>query len=120
MSMAKEIELEKSKQQVSAKDDETVSVVTTVMNVKRRIRGQVSLIQQKVFYKGNVYVIEEEVYSSEGHSSVYTSEDDFKEDRNIGPRFCKKFPLMKQNSENSEGEGLIEIGKIGDDNSVTT
>jgi hypothetical protein len=122
MSMAREIELEKMKnQQQSAKDDDALSVVTTVMNVKRRIRGEASVIQQKVFYKGNVYVIEEEVYSSEGHSSVYTSEDDFNEDKNIGPRFCKKFPLLKKHTEMSETGSGLKIGeKIGDKDSITT
>jgi hypothetical protein len=36
-----------------------------------------------MFVGGIVYVIEEEVYSDSDDSSVYTSEDDFEEDRNM-------------------------------------
>ena len=37
------------------------------------------LVERTIFYGGMVYQIEEEIYSDEGHSSVYTSEDDFEE-----------------------------------------
>ena len=39
-------------------------------------------------------MIEEELYSDEDHSSVYTSEDDFMPDKNIQRRFKEKHPLI--------------------------
>jgi hypothetical protein len=39
-------------------------------------------------------VIEEEIYSDSGKSSVYTDEDSFGEDENLTTRFVQKFPLF--------------------------
>ncbi len=41
------------------------------------------LIERMIFFEGMVYQIEEEVYSDPDHSSVYTSEDSFEEERNL-------------------------------------
>ena len=54
------------------------SVIST--HEHKRQRGEPMLIQRVVFYDGMVYQIEEEIYSDEDHSSVYTSEDSFEED----------------------------------------
>jgi hypothetical protein len=45
------------------------------------------------------YIIEEEVYSDSDKSSVYTSEDDFDEDRDVGFEFAENFPLMDEQSQ---------------------
>ena len=41
------------------------------------------LVERVIFFDGMVYQIEEEIYSEEGHSSVYTSEDSFEEDDSL-------------------------------------
>ena len=41
------------------------------------------LVERIVFFDGMVYQIEEELYSDEDHSSVYTSEDSFEEDMSL-------------------------------------
>jgi len=38
--------------------------------------------------------VEEELYSSDDNSSVYSSEDDFEEERGMARRFVKKYPLL--------------------------
>jgi hypothetical protein len=42
------------------------------------------------------YIVEEEIYSDSDKSSVYTSEDDFEEDRGVGFDFADNFPLMDE------------------------
>ena len=54
-----------------------------------------------------VYVIEEEVYSDSDKSSVYTSEDEFKVDKDIQNNFVKKFPLLNLAAEQAK-EGQKE------------
>lgn len=44
------------------------------------MRGEPIKIQRQIFFDGCVYVIEEELYSDEDNSSVYTSEDKFSSD----------------------------------------
>ena len=74
------------------------------------------LIQRVVFFDGMVYQIEEEIYSDEGHSSVYTSDDSFEEDdklrtvykqqnasRNVGTAGTNQNSLLSSNL-----EGFIE------------
>lgn len=57
--------------------------VISVTEHKRRARGEPMIVQKLIFFEGIVYQIEEEVYSDSDHSSVYTSEDDFEQDRDI-------------------------------------
>ena len=45
------------------------------------------VVERVIFFEGMVYQIEEEIYSDEDHSSVYTSEDSFEEDNNLQNRF---------------------------------
>ena len=52
------------------------------------------IVQKIIFFEGMVYQIEEEVYSDSDHSSVYTSEDDFEEDKTIQRKFKKNNPLL--------------------------
>ena len=51
------------------------------------------MIEREVFFKGMVFVIEEEIYSDSDKSSIYTSEDDFETNKFIGKRFLEQFPL---------------------------
>ena len=41
-------------------------------------------------------MIEEEIYSDSDKSSVYTSEDDYREDEIINSQFVEQFPLMNK------------------------
>ena len=54
---------------------------------KRRKHGEPIIIQRQIFFQGMVYVIDEEVYSDPDHSSKYTSEDSFEEDKGLQKRF---------------------------------
>jgi hypothetical protein len=65
-----------------------------VIKVRRRNRGQPIKVEREVWFKGNVYVIEEEIYSESDKSSVYTSEDSYHEDDEITTEWAKKFPLL--------------------------
>jgi hypothetical protein len=75
-------------------EDDLMSQVTSVTKITKRVHGAATLIERQVFFKGMVYIIEEEVYSDSGCSSVYSSEDDFEDDRGICKRFALKFPLL--------------------------
>jgi hypothetical protein len=68
--------------------------ITQSVKVRRRNRGQPTKIEREVWFKGNVYVIEEEIYSESDKSSVYTSEDEYREDDDITIEYAKKFPLL--------------------------
>ena len=57
-------------------DDDQETVHTSTIKVRRRVRGQPVLVEREVFFRGMVYIIEEEVYSDSDRSSVYTSEDE--------------------------------------------
>ena len=70
------------------------SSVISYNEQKRRRRGEPVIIQRQIFFDGVVYQIEEELYSDSDHSSVYTSEDDFKVDKNIQRRFREVNPLL--------------------------
>ena len=71
-----------------------MSQVTSVTKITKRVRGAVTLIERQIFFKGMVYIIEEEVHSDSECSSVYSSEDDFEDERGICKRFSQKFPLL--------------------------
>jgi len=71
--------------------------------VRRRNRGQPIKIEREVWFKGNVYVIEEEIYSESDKSSVYTSEDDYREDDEINLTYAQKFPLLSKNYKEQSG-----------------
>jgi len=59
-------------------------ITTSVQNFgAKRVRGQPQKIQRTLFFQGMVYVIEEEVYSDSDNSSVYSSEDEFEEDKTM-------------------------------------
>ena len=60
---------------------------------RRRQRGEATLIERTIFYQGMVYQIEEEVYSDPDHSSVYTSEDSFDEDKKLIGKYIKENPV---------------------------
>ena len=68
---------------------------TSVISTRehKRKRGEAVKVERVVFFDGMVYQIEEEIYSEEGHSSVYTSEDDFEEDDDLQRMFTKQNPL---------------------------
>ena len=66
--------------------------------MKRRVRGQPTLIERQVFYRGAVYIIEEELYSDSENSSVYTSEDSFSENDDTLDLFCEAYPLNNPRS----------------------
>jgi hypothetical protein len=53
------------------------------IKIRRKVHGQPTLRERSIFYKGNVYSIEEELYSDSDKSSVYTSEDDFEEEEEM-------------------------------------
>ena len=65
------------------------------------------MIERSVFYKGSVYVVEEEMYSDSDNSSIYTSEDSFDEDDNVGMIFKAKSPLKTKKVE------VVEVKKKG-------
>ena len=48
---------------------------------KRRKHGDPYIIERQIFYQGVVYQIQEEIYSDKDHSSIYTSEDSFEEEK---------------------------------------
>ena len=47
------------------------------------------LVERVIFFDGMVYQIEEEVYSDEDHSSVYTSEDSFEADDELKKEYAQ-------------------------------
>ena len=55
------------------------------------------LVEREVFFRGMVYIIEEEVYSDSDRSSVYTSEDDFEENDAMVGVWCQENPLVNEN-----------------------
>ena len=65
------------------------------------------MIERSVFYKGSVYVVEEEMYSDSDNSSIYTSEDSFDEDNDVGMIFKEKSPLKTKKVE------VVEVKKKG-------
>jgi len=65
-------------------------ITTSVSNFgAKRVRGQPQKIQRTLFFQGMVYVIEEEVYSDSDNSSVYSSEDEFEEDKGMNHKFLQ-------------------------------
>ena len=60
------------------------SVIST--HEHKRKRGEAMKVERVIFYDGMVYQIEEEIYSDDDHSSVYTSEDSFEEDERLFDR----------------------------------
>lgn len=48
-------------------------------------------------------MIEEEIYSESDKSSVYTSEDDYREDDEINLTYAQKFPLLSKNYKEQSG-----------------
>jgi hypothetical protein len=71
-------------------------MVTSQAKVKRRVRGKPALIEREVFFKGMVYVIEEEVQSDSDNSSCYTSEDEYDVDKTLQKTFIKAYPHLTQ------------------------
>ena len=51
------------------------------------------LVERVIFFEGQVYQIEEEIYSDSDHSSVYTSEDSFEEDDKLQSMFKQQIVL---------------------------
>jgi hypothetical protein len=76
--------------------DDNETVRTSTLKVKRRVRGQPVLVEREVFFKGMVYIIEEEVYSDSDRSSCYTSEDDFEKQKDLSKSFHHAFPLLNK------------------------
>ena len=62
---------------LSVDEDDQHTHTTTTVKVRRRVHGQATKIEREIFYKGAVYIIEEELYSDSEKSSIYTSEDSF-------------------------------------------
>jgi len=66
----------------SATNSVQPSIVTEIRGKEGyRRRGEPEIIKRTVFFQGMVYIIEEEIYSDSDNSSVYTSEDDFDDDK---------------------------------------
>ena len=78
-----------------------MTVKSSVIKYRRRNRGQPIKIEREVWFKGNVYTIEEEIYSDSDKSSVYTSEDDYRQEDDIQNMFAERFPLLNKNNERS-------------------
>jgi len=74
--------------------------VISHVETKRRKRGEAVIIERHIFFEGVVYQIQEELYSDEGHSSVYTSEDDFMEDKLLQGRLKPQKPLVSDRTSN--------------------
>ena len=77
-------------------NENQISMATSVIShseKRRRQRGEATLIERTIFYQGMVYQIEEEVYSDPDHSSVYTSEDSFDEDKKLVGKYIKENPV---------------------------
>ena len=97
---------------------------------KRRKRGEPVIIKRQIFFEGVVYQIEEELYSDSDHSSVYTSEDSFDENKNIVGRYTRANPIKSEEQIRKEKQekdsdffGLMQrkvAGNIGSTTSVTT
>jgi hypothetical protein len=78
---------------------------TSTLKVKRRVRGQPVLVEREVFFKGMVYIIEEEVYSDSDRSSIYTSEDEFEVSKDLNLEFANSFPILdKQTASKADQE----------------
>jgi hypothetical protein len=75
---------------------ETGSHHTTTVTVKRRVRGGAVTTEREVWFKGAVFIIEEEVYSESDNSSCYTSEDSWSEEEELDDRYCASFPLISE------------------------
>lgn len=61
---------------------------------KRRKHGDPYIIERQIFYQGVVYQIQEEIYSDKDHSSIYTSEDSFEEEKQLPRRFRDMNPQI--------------------------
>lgn len=79
---------------VSEGELEHQASVISVTEHRRRVRGQPTIISKLIFFEGIVYQIEEEVFSDSDHSSVYTSEDDFKTDKMMAKKYKANNPLL--------------------------
>ena len=55
------------------------------------------LVERVILFDGMVYKIEEEVYSDEDHSSVYTSEDSFEADDELQKEYGQFNPAYIKN-----------------------
>ena len=64
-------------------------------------------VERVIFYEGMVYQIEEEIFSEDDHSSVYTSEDSFEEDERLLDRL--KQETNKQRNIGTAGTDLNSI-----------
>lgn len=67
---------------------DALTVNTSAVKVRRRVRGQPTMIEREVFFKGMVFLVEEVIYSDSDKSSIYTSEDDFETSKTIGKDFA--------------------------------
>lgn len=102
---------ENQRQFIGSKDDHSStfgetgvhSSVISHTETKRRKHGEPVIIQRRIIFDGVVYQIDEELYSDSDHSSVYTSEDDFVEDKNLPSRFKRANPLANDKSELEDG-----------------
>jgi len=83
---------------LSAHENEPLSPI----KVTRKVHGKPKLVKKQMFYKGNAYLIEEEIYSEADKSSVYTSEDDFCDGEAMPSIWCEKFPLPKKNGDEED------------------
>ena len=84
--------------------DGIYSSVVSYTETKRRKRGEPVKIQRQIIFDGVVYQIEEELYSDSGHSSVYTSEDDYEIDKGIQKRFKNANPQVIKHETERQSE----------------
>ena len=62
-----------------------LNLATSVISTHeyRRKRGEPMIKESIIFHEGMVYTIQEEIFSDDDHSSVYTAEDSFEEDDHL-------------------------------------
>lgn len=91
-----------------------MSSVISHQEQKRRKRGDPVIIKRQIFFEGVVYQIEEELYSDSDHSSVYTSEDEFEEDKGLQSQFKQSNRVLSRRLSQDEPVNKPSI-KIDDD-----
>lgn len=58
-----------------------------------------------------VYIIEEEIYSDSDNSSVYTSEDEFEEDKHLHTKMQDEIDVYKEEEAEREKERKYQLTK---------
>ena len=89
-------EIVAAKEKGEGESSDAITVTTSAVKIRRRVRGQPTMIEREVFFKGMVFLVEEVIYSDSEKSSIYTSEDEYETSKTIGKDFSLRFPLLNE------------------------